>query len=67
MPSKLTRNRNGEKHCSLRFLLSVMSNEDNELPVRVDAAKAIMPYQHRKKPVDVDANINFTGTLKLKW
>lgn len=37
----------------LDFLLSVLRDEENEKPVRIDAAKAAAPYVHAKlQPVD---------------
>ena len=33
----------------VRFLSAVMTNEANELPVRVDAAKALLPYTNFRK------------------
>lgn len=38
----------------LRFLMSVMLCEDNSLDVRMDAAKAALPYIHRKMPQAVE-------------
>lgn len=32
----------------LEFLLSVMDDADNELPVRMDAAKSAAPYCHQR-------------------
>jgi len=32
----------------LEFLLAVMDNEDNELNVRIDAAKSACPYLHQR-------------------
>ena len=48
----------------LEFLLSVMDDEDNDLKVRMDAAKAACPYVHPRlsaievanKPWDGDPN-----------
>jgi hypothetical protein len=38
----------------LRFLMSVMVCEENPLDVRMDAAKAALPYIHRKMPQAVE-------------
>ncbi len=48
----------------LEFLLDVMDDENNELPVRMDAAKAASPYVHarlqsvvvQEKPYEGDPN-----------
>jgi hypothetical protein len=32
-----------------KFLSEVMNNENNELPVRIDAAKALLPYTNFRK------------------
>jgi hypothetical protein len=32
-----------------KFLSDVMNNENNELPVRIDAAKALLPYTNFRK------------------
>jgi hypothetical protein len=32
-----------------KFLSDVMANENNELPVRIDAAKALLPYTNFRK------------------
>lgn len=32
-----------------KFLSDVMTNENNELPVRIDAAKALLPYTNFRK------------------
>jgi hypothetical protein len=32
-----------------KFLLAVLNNEGNELPVRIDAAKALLPYTNFRK------------------
>ena len=46
----------------LEFVLSVMDNEDNDLSVRLDAAKSAAPYCHARLAqtqlgVDVEASI----------
>jgi len=46
----------------LEFLLSVMDDEDNDLSVRMDAAKAATPYLHARlsqiaMDVDVQAQV----------
>ena len=38
----------------MAFLFRCMENTDLEIRDRIDCAKAILPYQHRKMPVAVD-------------
>lgn len=46
----------------LTFLLRVMNDSSKDLLVRIECARAAMPYVHRKKPVAVESTSN---NLKL--
>lgn len=48
--------------CSLTFLLRQMENTELEMRERIDCAKAILPYQHRKMPTAID----LTGDVALQ-
>lgn len=39
----------------MAFLFRCMEDEGLEVRDRIDCAKAILPYQHRKQPIAVDA------------
>lgn len=48
----------------LQFLLSVMSDENEPMDERIDAAKAAAPYMHKKMPIGIEVNPAFgAGTL----
>jgi len=49
------------KKAPLEFLLSVMHNENVPLGLRMDAAKASMPYVHKKLPQTEDDQ----GTVRI--
>jgi hypothetical protein len=51
------------KPCSMAFLFRCMENTELEMKERIDCAKAILPYQHRKQPTAIDANID--GKLEI--
>ena len=38
----------------VEFMLDVMSDESQELNLRIDCAKAVAPYTNRKKPTEVE-------------
>ena len=42
------------KPCAMTFLFRCMEDEGLEVRDRIDCAKTIMPYQHRKMPVAVE-------------
>lgn len=48
--------------CSMTFLLRQMENPDVDLRERIDCAKAILPYQHRKMPTAID----LTGEVAMQ-
>ncbi len=48
----------------LDYMLSVMRNEDNEAPVRLDAAKSAAPYVHAKLSA-IDARLDIDGQLVI--
>jgi len=41
----------------LQFLLTVMNNPKVTASVRVDAAKAALPYMHSKQPTSVNTTV----------
>ena len=41
--------------CSMEFLQRCMQNEALDYSQRIECAKAILPYQHRKLPQAVEA------------
>jgi hypothetical protein len=48
---------------ALGLLLSVMVNEKNEMIMRMDAAKSLLPYMHKKQPVATE--IELMGSVNL--
>jgi phage terminase small subunit len=38
----------GQNHDSLQFLLDMVNDTNLDIKLRVDAAKAVLPYTHRK-------------------
>jgi hypothetical protein len=42
-----------------------MEDEGLEVRDRIDCAKAILPYQHRKQPQAVEADVNASGRLEI--
>jgi hypothetical protein len=51
--------------CSMEFLIRTMEDEEQQMPLRVDCAKAILPYQHRKLPQAVEADVNASGRIEI--
>jgi hypothetical protein len=51
------------KPCSMEFLFRCMQDTELEIRDRIDCAKAILPYQHRKQPMAVEGSID--GTLEI--
>lgn len=43
------------KPCSMVFLLRCMTDESLEIRDRIDCAKTLIPYQHRKLPTMLEA------------
>ncbi len=37
------------------FLLNVLTDEEQPIPARMDAAKALLPYELKKQPTAIDA------------
>jgi hypothetical protein len=49
----------------MAFLLRCMDNDELEVRDRIDCAKAILPYQHRKLPQAVEADVNASGRIEI--
>jgi hypothetical protein len=49
--------------CAMAFLIRTMEDAEQPIALRVDCAKAILPYQHRKQPMAVEGSID--GTLEI--
>lgn len=50
------------------FLQEAMNNPFNDLPIRMDAAKALLPYHHSKKaPVAPDGEANPIRSIVVKY
>lgn len=49
------------KKTPLEFLLALLTNEKADLGLRMEAAKAALPYCHKKMPTDVNVE-NPSGT-----
>jgi hypothetical protein len=58
----------GEGFTPLEHLLFVMRDEQNEVGVRLEAAKAAAPYVHKKQPQDlnVDANVHVPTVVTMR-
>ena len=51
----------------LDFLLSVLRDDTNEKPVRIDAAKAAAPYVHAKlQPVDPNGSTTQLMVIEIR-
>jgi|WetSurMetagenome_2_1015567.scaffolds.fasta_scaffold489688_2 hypothetical protein len=51
--------------CSMAFLIRTMEDAEQQIGLRVDCAKAILPYQHRKLPLAVEGEINASGRIEV--
>ena len=51
----------------LDYMLTVLRNEENEAPVRLDAAKAAAPYVHAKlQPVDPNGSTTQLMVIEIR-
>lgn len=51
----------------LQFLMSVMLDDNEEMSLRLEAAKTAAPYFHRKQPVDVHASHSGSVEHQVKF
>lgn len=51
------------KPCAMAFLFRVMEDPKHPVELRVECAKAIMPYQHQRlaTKIDMKAEVQVTG------
>ena len=55
----------GKFQSPMAFLVGIYQSSEHELDVRMEAAKQLMPYFHRKQPVRTDVSLDTNETITI--